>query len=499
MTVINSSDYRHTNMVGLRRERPQTSQTQAAGSSKKSKYATTTPSQRSAVAQAGRRRSARLELRDNLNSSIESANNSDSDVDLGNGDVDGEDDDEEEEDGSDDSEDEEEIEIDREWQGKLDEDGLPHGRGTLIIYLGNPNKPIDTPIKRRRTQLNTPQNAVRDSELDGESNHRNIFEGYFIHGSMNGRGKWTFSDGSILSGRWRADGLNGYGVYSYPDGYSIAGMYTEDELNGMVEEQSHGNLIFKGEYRNNRRNGYGILTPTDGGEYSGNWKDGVFDGPNNCYQYPAGARDRLYLKGKWKSGKLVAARLYRNDNNVPEHDIIYKSDESTFNTIANDPHLRDPYENECCYVKQSTEGEDAGEGLFARIDLPAMCVVSWYNGIKQADAVTERKPWRDNSNTIALDEEKGVDIDVPPEFSTLPTYAASLGHKANHSFDTQKRNAKYDHAQHPRFDHIKCIRTLRPVKKDEELLVDYGYVKHPNSGPDWWKRKRKLQSEENGS
>lgn len=46
---------------------------------------------------------------------------------------------------------------------------------------------------------------------------------------------------------------------------------------------------------------------------------------------------------------------------------------------------------------------------------------------------------------------------------------------------------------HPRFGPIKCIRTLRPVQKDEELLVAYGY-NHESAGgngpeaPDWYKQ-----------
>lgn len=45
---------------------------------------------------------------------------------------------------------------------------------------------------------------------------------------------------------------------------------------------------------------------------------------------------------------------------------------------------------------------------------------------------------------------------------------------------------------HPRFGPIKCIRTLRPVRKDEELLVAYGYNHESKGGngpeaPDWYK------------
>lgn len=46
---------------------------------------------------------------------------------------------------------------------------------------------------------------------------------------------------------------------------------------------------------------------------------------------------------------------------------------------------------------------------------------------------------------------------------------------------------------HPRFGPIKCIRAVRPVQKDEELLVAYGYDHKPTGengpeAPDWYKQ-----------
>lgn len=46
---------------------------------------------------------------------------------------------------------------------------------------------------------------------------------------------------------------------------------------------------------------------------------------------------------------------------------------------------------------------------------------------------------------------------------------------------------------HPRFGPIKCIRTLRAVQKDEELMVAYGYDHEPTGkngpeAPDWYKQ-----------
>ena len=105
---------------------------------------------------------------------------------------------------------------------------------------------------------------------------------------------------------------------------------------------------------------------------------------------------------------------------------------------------------------------------------------------------SESNHWDLNGNCIALDEAAGVDIDVPAPYSSLTSYCASLGHKANHAFDPTLQNAEYAHCLHPRFGWIKSIRVrdgMGGVKAGEELLVDYGFDKR--GGPQWWKEGRR--------
>ena len=37
-------------------------------------------------------------------------------------------------------------------------------------------------------------------------------------------------------------------------------------------------------------------------------------------------------------------------------------------------------------------------------------------------------------------------------------------------------NCEFDDFDHPRFGPIKCIATMRPINKGEELTINYGYV-----------------------
>ena len=77
-----------------------------------------------------------------------------------------------------------------------------------------------------------------------------------------------------------------------------------------------------------------------------------------------------------------------------------------------------------------------------------------------------------------------VDIDVPPYYSNIITYRASLGHKINHSFNP---STHFCYTEHPRFGSIKGIRTLRRVAKGEELSINYGYSGYSVHMPGWYK------------
>lgn len=54
-------------------------------------------------------------------------------------------------------------------------------------------------------------------------------------------------------------------------------------------------------------------------------------------------------------------------------------DESTKTRISSKPLLVDHYEQQYVYVEKSPI---EGEGLFAKVDIPAGLVVSFYNGIR---------------------------------------------------------------------------------------------------------------------
>ncbi|XP_074530164.1 histone-lysine N-methyltransferase SETD7 isoform X2 [Halichoeres trimaculatus] len=335
-------------------------------------------------------------------------------------------------------------------EGPLDEDGQPHGFCTVTY----------------------------------SSSDR--FEGLFNHGEKNGKGKFFFFDGSTLEGFYVDDALQGQGVYTYEEGGVLHGTYVDGELNGPAQEfDAEGRLVFKGQYKDNNRCGECQVYYSDGGCVFGEVNDdGELTGESVAYIYPDGL---TALYGSFVDGELIKAHCAtlitsqsgRSRFEITPDSPVYSYDKSTSTCITTHTLLPDPYESKMVFVANSMI-RGAGQGLFAKMDAEANTVMAFYNGVDSRD-------WALNGNTISLDED--TVIDVPPPFNLTERYCASLGHKANHSFTP---NCKYDPFVHPRFGPIKCIRTLQPVQKDEELTVAYGYD-HGATGhdcpeaPDWYK------------
>ena len=67
-------------------------------------------------------------------------------------------------------------------------------------------------------------------------------------------------------------------------------------------------------------------------------------------------------------------------------------------------------------------------------------------------------------------------VDVPRQFSSLESFRATLGHKANHSF---RANAGYSlFSAHPVLGAIMSLVALEDLPPNTEVLCNYGYTGH---------------------
>ena len=63
---------------------------------------------------------------------------------------------------------------------------------------------------------------------------------------------------------------------------------------------------------------------------------------------------------------------------------------------------------------------------------------------------------------VNADYESGLRMDIPPKYVSRDNYRATLGHKMNHSFQSNCFEWFFDH---PRFGVIPCEKTRRFVAK----------------------------------
>ena len=81
-------------------------------------------------------------------------------------------------------------------------------------------------------------------------------------------------------------------------------------------------------------------------------------------------------------------------------------------------------------------------------------------------------------------------MSVPPGKRDVLSYRMTLGHKANHKFYNE--NVEYYRVDHPLWGDIVGLVASKPIRKGEEIFVNYGY--HEQKEFDWktsvlWYRK----------
>lgn len=182
----------------------------------------------------------------------------------------------------------------------------------------------------------------------------------------------------------------------------------------------------------------------------------VTSGKNVTYIYPD-LTNVLYgqvsAEGHMKNGrfgKLVELKYDHGCAGLPVPKIKkyqmgakFDHDLSTTVTICSKPLLRDPYEQQTCYISSSMIHPEAGEGLFAKRYLPKGSLVAIFNGVRLREV--NGVPGIRSDYKICL--ERGIDLDIPNWAICAKKYCATVAHKACHSFNP---NCGFYLLEHPR-------------------------------------------------
>lgn len=249
----------------------------------------------------------------------------------------------------------------------------------------------------------------------------------------------------LLEGRFVEGALEGPGIWRKPDNVVVHGTFLQGEMSGPGFQEYceiSGRTIYEGEYAGNERHGKGTVHLEDGAVLSGIFVEGHF--ASGYFQYPTSSIRAPYPP--------------------PCTHVL----------------LRDPLEDERCYVAKSTIC-GAGDGLFAKCDLPEGSAVAYYYGTVLLLREAASRSWEENANLIALDDFLG--IDVPKPFDSVRRYRCSLGHKANHRPLPALQNVEFRPAWHPRWHDCRCLVTTRDISRGEELFTDYRYAE--DERPNW--------------
>jgi len=308
------------------------------------------------------------------------------------------------------------------------------------------------------------------------------------------RGKYVFQGKVDLKGRKQGRGVEKQEdweiwanfVNNKPHG-KVELRFTDDQsyaYSTMIKGKLHGHYelynakgvkVFECEYVNGIKHGIGYEILKGECMIKGTWQNNEFEGKDNTFLYP----DGTYIQGEWVEGMLMTGAYYTPGGKKIKN---VKIDEVTREEMPEHKHDIDPYEKKTVIVKSAGK---MGEGLYAKRDIWKGTLVSLYSGVLVPHYVVDRRRWEFNDNTIECDEK--LSLDVPKPYHLTKNYSASLGHKANHSFEP---NSLYTYLDHPKFGDIMSVIATKDIKKGEEILVNYGYSKHSH-GPPWFRDAKK--------
>ena len=317
------------------------------------------------------------------------------------------------------------------------------------------------------------------------------FTGTFAHGLRNRTGVRIFSGGetSKISGTWVNGFLTGRAKIEFTAGGYVEGVYRFGVLHGLAREFGIGGYLKDFScFNNGVRIGWIYKGMLGGGYVIGKVDtDGALTGEDIAFVYPD---FRTAIKGQFVGGVLECGQECRVISSrqlggviVPifsqVHGPDFQYDLASTVRVCSQPLLQDPWEKNMVEVRPS-KLEQAGEGLFAREDLPEKTVIALFAGVRlnTATVAAQNRPKSDYRIRLNAD----LDLDIPHDSLSTSVYRATLAHKANHSF---LPNATFDLMEHPRFGLIRALSSMVDIAKDEEILVNYNLGL--SKGPDWYK------------
>ena len=102
------------------------------------------------------------------------------------------------------------------------------------------------------------------------------YEGEYRDGKENGRGLYTYANGSRIEAEFRDGRINGRGTAAWGTGSGYEGEWRDGKLHGRGTYTDANGDRYEGEWRDGKPQGTGTLRKSDGQVFSGTWTAGCF-------------------------------------------------------------------------------------------------------------------------------------------------------------------------------------------------------------------------------
>ena len=119
-------------------------------------------------------------------------------------------------------------------------------------------------------------------------------------GLKQGKGTYSWLDGSIYEGDFDNDLRHGTGHFTWSNGEKYKGDYLKDQRTGLGIYTWPDGSFYEGSFLNGKRHGTGVFASSTGAKYEGEWFDDLRHGQGTLFD-----SDGRIIRGIWQNGKLL--------------------------------------------------------------------------------------------------------------------------------------------------------------------------------------------------
>ncbi|PIN08105.1 Phosphatidylinositol-4-phosphate 5-kinase [Handroanthus impetiginosus] len=138
---------------------------------------------------------------------------------------------------------------------------------------------------------------------------RDVYLGAFKGSIPHGKGKYTWSDGTVYEGDWEEGKMTGKGKIFWPSRATYEGDFSGGYLHGFGTFICSDGSIYEGFWKMNSQHGIGKKQYPNSKVYDGCWREGVREGSGRY----AWSSDNIYI-GNWKNGKMSGRGVMKWSN-----------------------------------------------------------------------------------------------------------------------------------------------------------------------------------------